>query len=61
MKQSHAENLVMNENFIKKLVLAWDSDFTKVTAEETKQIEEAECSGFISDDEIDWDSIGTDT
>lgn len=44
----------------KKLVLAWDPDFTKVTAEEAKQIEETECSGFISDKEIDWDSIGTD-
>lgn len=35
--------------FIKKLVLAWDPDFTKVTAEEKKRIE----------NDIDWESIGT--
>ena len=31
--------------FIKKLVLAWDPDFTKVTDEERRNIEEAEQSG----------------
>lgn len=46
--------------FIKKLVLAWDPDFTKVTAEEAKKIEEAELSGFVDAENIDWDSIGTD-
>lgn len=44
--------------FIKKLVLAWDPDFTKVTNEEAKQIKDAENSGFIDETEIDWDSIG---
>ncbi len=46
--------------FIKKLVLAWDPDFTKVTAEEAKKIEEAERSGYVDDKEIDWDNIGID-
>lgn len=46
--------------FIKKLVLAWDPDFTKVTAEEAKKIDEAELSGFVDAENIDWDSIGTD-
>ena len=46
--------------FIKKLVLAWDPDFTKVTAEEAVIIEKAENSGFIDSEDIDWDSIGTD-
>lgn len=46
--------------FIKKLVLAWDPDFTKVTPEEAKKIEDAENSGFIDDENIDWESIGTD-
>ena len=46
--------------FIKKLVLAWDPDFTKVTDEEAKRIEAAENSGYVDADEIDWDSIGTD-
>ncbi len=44
--------------FIKKLVLAWDPDFTKVTSEERKQIEAAEKSGYVEDTEIDWNSIG---
>lgn len=44
--------------FIKKLVLAWDPDFTKVTADEAKRIENAENSGYVDADEIDWDSIG---
>ena len=39
--------------FIKKLVLAWDPDFTKVTPEEAKQLEEAEQSGFVDDANID--------
>lgn len=43
--------------FIKKLVLAWDPDFTKVTAEEAKQLEEAEKSGFVDEAEIDWNNL----
>ena len=46
--------------FIRKMVLAWDPDFTKVTAEEAERIEKAENSGFVSDEEIDWDKIGVD-
>jgi len=44
--------------FVKKLVLAWDPDFTKVTPEEAAQIKAAEESGFISEDKIAWDKIG---
>lgn len=43
--------------FIKKLVRAWDPDFTKVTSEEAAHIATAEQSGFVSDSEIDWDNI----
>ena len=39
---------------------AWDPDFTKVTPEEAQRIANAEKSGFVSESEIDWDSIGTD-
>lgn len=42
---------------IKKMVLAWDPDFTKVTPKERKEIEEAEQSGYISANEIDWDNL----
>ncbi len=43
--------------FIKKLVLAWDPDFTRVTAEEREEIAEAEKSGFIDEDQINWDYL----
>ena len=44
--------------FVKKLILAWDPDFTRVTPEEAKAIAAAEESGFIPEDEIDWENIG---
>ncbi|MBR1810158.1 MAG: hypothetical protein IJ766_00725 [Clostridia bacterium] len=44
--------------FVKKLILAWDPDFTKVTPEEAAKIDAAETSGFIDEDDIDWDSVG---
>ena len=44
--------------FVKRLVLAWDSDFTKVTDEERAKIEHAENSGFVSEEDIDWDNLG---
>lgn len=43
--------------FIKKLVLAWDPDFTRVTAEEREEIAKAEKSGFIDEDQINWDDL----
>lgn len=42
---------------IKRFVLAWDPDFTKVTSDERKQIDNAEKSGYISDEDIDWDNL----
>lgn len=43
---------------IRKLVLAWDPDFTKVTPADRQRIAKAENSGFVSDSDIDWDNIG---
>ena len=44
--------------FIKKLVIAWDPDFTKVTLLERKAIEEAEKDFYngetISHEDINW-------
>lgn len=42
---------------IKRFVLAWDPDFTKVTSDERKRIDDAEKSGYISDEDIDWDNL----
>ena len=45
--------------FIKRLVIAWDPDFTKVTLKERIALEEAEKdiaeNGTISHDAINWD------
>lgn len=45
--------------FIKKLVIAWDPDYTKVTSAERTVLEEAEKdiaeNGTISHDAINWD------
>ena len=44
--------------FIKKLVMAWDPDSTKTTPDEAERIAQAEKSGFIDDEDIDWEKIG---
>ena len=42
--------------FVKKLVLAWDPDFTKLTPAERKEVDEAMADPeTISHDAIDWD------
>ena len=42
--------------FIKKLVLAWDPDYTKLTAKEKAELEEAEDDPeTVSFSDIDWD------
>ena len=44
--------------FIKRLVLAWDPDFTKLTPEERKRLEAAEqridSGEYVKDNEINW-------
>ena len=46
------------QEFVRKLVLAWDPDFTKATPQEAVHMAAAEASGFITDAEIDWDNLG---
>jgi len=43
--------------FVKRLVRAWDPDYTKLTKEEAKHLQEAEQSGFVPADEIDWNNL----
>jgi len=46
---------------IKRLVLAWDPDYTKVTIAERESIKRAELEiengEYFSDDEIGWDNL----
>lgn len=48
----------MIHKLIKKLVLAWDPDFTKLTPEEAKLLNEAENDEFVDSEDIDWSQIG---
>lgn len=45
--------------FIKRLVLAWDPDFTKLTQEERAGLESAEQridnGEYIKDSDVDWE------
>jgi hypothetical protein len=43
--------------FLKKMVRAWDPDFTRVTPSERAAIDEAEKSGFVDEQDIDWDNL----
>ncbi len=43
--------------FIKRLLIAWDPDDIKLTAEEEKALLAAESSGFLPESEIDWDHL----
>lgn len=41
---------------LKRIVLAWDPDYTKLTPDERKALEQAEADPeFISMNDIDWD------
>ena len=42
---------------LKRIVLAWDPDFTKTTEQERKDIEAAEQSGFVDVSNIDWNNL----
>ena len=44
--------------YVKKLILAWDPDFTKLTPEEAAKLKDAEESGFVAEQDIDWSQIG---
>ena len=41
--------------FVKRLVLAWVPDYTKLTPSERKKLEEAENGEYINAKDINWD------
>lgn len=43
--------------FIKRLVKAWDPDYTKLTSAEETSLKEAMNGEFVSSNEIDWDNL----
>ncbi len=42
---------------VKKFVLAWDPDYTKLTAQEAIELEESKNSEYISASDIDWNDL----
>lgn len=43
---------------VKKLVLAWDPDFTKLTPKEAAAYDEALKGELINEEDINWNEIG---
>lgn len=43
--------------FIKKLVRAWDPNFTKVTPQGAEEMEKTEASGFVDEEDVDWANL----
>ena len=41
--------------FVKRLVLAWDPDYTKLTPSERRELEKAENGEYINAKDINWD------
>ena len=39
------------------LILAWDPDYTKLTPEEAKKLAQAEASGYIDENDVDWEHL----
>ncbi|MBQ5652856.1 MAG: hypothetical protein IIV00_04120 [Peptococcaceae bacterium] len=42
---------------VKKFILAWDPDYTKLTPQEYAELEIARNDKYISGDDIDWDHL----
>lgn len=42
---------------VKRIFMAWDPDYTKLTPAEAESLKEAEDSGYIDSDEIDWNNL----
>ncbi len=41
---------------VKRLVLAWDPDFTRLTPDEQARLEATENGEYIDSEDIDWDN-----
>lgn len=55
MLPEQEQNLAVE--LLKRIVLAWDSDYTKLTPKEAKELAEAENSSYVDEEDIDWDNL----
>ena len=53
MLPTQEQNLALE--LIKRLVLAWDPDYTRLTPEERTRLVEAENGEYVDSEDIDWD------
>lgn len=44
---------------LKRIIIAWDGDYTKLTPKESAELSEAENSGYIDERAIDWNRLET--
>ncbi len=49
------QNMILE--LVKRCVLAWDPDYTKLTPQEARELEEAKNGEYISANDIDWDNL----
>ena len=54
MLPAQEQDLAME--LVKRLVLAWDPDFTRLTPDERARLEAAEDGEYIDSEDIDWNS-----
>ncbi|MCM1219409.1 MAG: hypothetical protein NC548_33435 [Lachnospiraceae bacterium] len=54
MLPTQEQNLAME--LVKRLVLAWDPDYTKLTPDERIHLESAENGEYINSEDIDWNN-----
>ena len=52
MLPAQEQNLALE--LIKRLVLAWDPDYTRLTPEERTRLEAAENGEYVDSEDIDW-------
>ncbi len=58
MLPDQEQNLALE--IVKRLVLAWDPDFTKLTPEERRRLEAAENGEYLDLESIEWNTIDSD-
>ena len=49
------QNMILE--LVKRCVLAWDPDYTKLTPQEAKSLDECKNDEYFSASEIDWDNL----
>ncbi len=51
MKNKHG---ILTLEFVKRLVLVWDPNFTRLTPNERAHLEAAEDGEYVDSEDIDW-------